>query len=121
MGALITALLWARTNWKLIAFAAALAALAFTGWRLYEAGEASATQKHQIATLKQDLANAELIQKMQRIALEGDQERAAEDAKKITTLNDRISDLNEYVESLADRDRECLSGADTDRLRDLWK
>ncbi|RWK75790.1 MAG: hypothetical protein EOR45_33190, partial [Mesorhizobium sp.] len=104
MGALITALLWAKTNWKLVAFAAVLAALAFTGWRLYEAGEASANQKHQIETLQADLKAAELARKVMTMALQADQQKAAEDAKKITTLNDRITDLNAYVESLADRD-----------------
>lgn len=38
----------------------------------------------------------------------------------IATLDKKIMELKAYVADLSDRDAECLSPADTERLRSLW-
>jgi hypothetical protein len=45
---------------------------------------------------------------------------ATEAAKRKDALSLQITGLNTYVDTLQDGLSECLSGADTDRLRDLW-
>ncbi|TPI67593.1 hypothetical protein FJ420_01925 [Mesorhizobium sp. B3-1-3] len=46
---------------------------------------------------------------------------ATEAAKRQVALTTKIDELNQYVDTLQDRDSVCLSGTDTERLRDLWK
>jgi endonuclease/exonuclease/phosphatase (EEP) superfamily protein YafD len=120
MGALLSALLWAKANWKVVLFALVLAALSFTGWRLYEAGKDAANQQHQIETLQANLAASEAARKLTDAALLADQQKAAADAIAFTELQKRKDALHDYAESISDGLRECLSGADVERLRNLW-
>lgn len=113
--------MWLIKNWKLVVLTAAFLALIGTGTALYQKGKAAARQVALIARLQEE--NDFLLDQARRFAksLEDHAARAREDAEHIAELNDRITSLDEYVETLEDRDRVCLSGPDVDRLRDLWK
>ncbi|RUU76440.1 hypothetical protein [Mesorhizobium sp. M7A.F.Ca.MR.362.00.0.0] len=117
---MLAILTWVVRNWKAIAFAAVMAALVFAGWRLYEAGKTEANQKHQIENLQANLEASERARKLTDAALLADQRKAAADALAFTELQKRKDALHDYAESISDGLRECLSGADVERLRDLW-
>jgi uncharacterized protein HemX len=113
-------LVWALKNWKAILTGLLLLALVLAGAAIYRAGKARADLEHSLQT-KTALANHYREQAIKVAGvLQQHNERAKVDAEKITQLNGRITSLNDYVETLQDRDRECLSGPDVDRLRDLW-
>ncbi len=114
-------MLWVLKNWKLVILTLSLLALSVTGIALYQKGKAEARQEQQIVSLKADLAIANRLMELTNETLKADQERAAKDAQAYTELSKRKAALNDYADSLADRDRECLSGADVDRLHGLWK
>lgn len=111
---------WLIKNWKVVAVLLLVAALAITGWKLYRAGGEAATVKAQLEN-QTNLADFYREQSVKFAAsLQDHAKRTQEDTAKITELNRRITSLNDYVDTLQDRDRECLSGPDVERLRDLW-
>lgn len=87
---------------------------------IYGKGRLDAKHASEIATLKNDLRTAEIVIKNEREARQQDAELAAEDARRRAALTLKIDGLNEYVETLEDANRECLSRDDVERLRDLW-
>lgn len=116
----MTLLLWGLRNWKLVALGAALVALMGTGWFLYDAGRDAANQRTRIVQLEEQVRTAALNIRLTKETLEADQLRARTAALAIAALNSKIGTLNDYADTLADRNRECLSGADVERLRHLW-
>lgn len=94
-------------------------AIALTGGAYFK-GRSDADQSITIASLEEQLAFNKALNDGFMKAAEEDAKEAAAAKERLTALDDRIKDLTDYAESLEDRDRECLSGADTDRLRDLW-
>ncbi len=113
-------MIWLLKNWKLVAFGAVVLALVVTGVKLYRAGASNATLAFELDASRK--ANELLWDKIKNRdeAAKAHVERTIADAQKITELNQRITSLNDYVDTLQDRDRECLSGPDVERLRDLW-
>lgn len=95
-------------------------ALSFTGLRLYQAGAEKATLAHKVATL--ELSNRILTDAVKEAAevLKADQVAAAASAIRLNELNKKVTSLDDYSSTLEDRLRECLTGVDVDRLRDLW-
>jgi hypothetical protein len=107
-------ILFLRKYWTHIAVVLALA-VAITA--IYQKGVSDAASRQ---TRKQLAAAIETI-KVTKAAY-------AEDAKALITskvreaeLDAQIGELSEYVSDLEDANHECLSGADTDQLRKLWK
>ena len=85
-------------------------------------GKGSLDSKHAaaLATIKDQLELSESLRKSEQAAYAADATIAKANADKLATLNSNIVGLNAYVDALQDADRECLSGADTDKLRQLW-
>lgn len=113
-------MIWLLRNWKLVALILTLLALFGSGVLIYQKGKAQARLEHQVETLTKRRDFWKEWAETSAEALAKHTERAQEDASKIASLTDRITDLNEYVETLEDRDRVCLSDPDVERLRDLW-
>jgi hypothetical protein len=57
---------------------------------------------------------------LERTARAADATAAAAQAKRLNDLTTKTTDLQEYANALEDAGRECLTGADIDRLRNLW-
>ncbi len=96
----------------------AILALIGTGFSLYQKGKAQALAEARTAHLEE--LNKFYREQAIRFAtsLEEHGKRAQADAKQIAQLKDRITSLDEYAESI--EDRECLAGPDVERLRNLW-
>lgn len=88
---------------------------------IYAKGQIDARHTAEVAQLTETLELTKRKLETERKAHTLDAEKAAKDAKQLSALETKIGDLNSYVETLEDADRECLSGADTERLRDLWR
>ncbi|KAA3452723.1 hypothetical protein C7I87_00660 [Mesorhizobium sp. SARCC-RB16n] len=88
---------------------------------IYGKGRLDAKHAAETALLKGNLKVAELNLKNEKDARLGDAILATEAAKRQAALSTKIDELNTYAETLEDANRECLSGADVERLRDLWK
>jgi hypothetical protein len=97
-----------------------LLALFVTGIALYQKGKAEARQEAAIVSLQAELKASEAARTVANEALLADQKAAALDAQRFTELSKRKAALDDYADNLADGLHECLSGADVDRLRDLW-
>jgi hypothetical protein len=97
-----------------------LAVLALVGV-IYGKGRLDAKHAAETALLKGNLKVAELNLKNEKDARQGDAILATEAAKRQAALTHKIDELDAYVDTLQDRDSVCLSGTDTERLRDLWK
>lgn len=67
---------------------------------------------------KQSIEAAQMVKRQK--ALETDAEMVVKSALAKLDLEIKIKDLDTYVRQLEDGNRECLSGADVGRLRDLW-
>ena len=88
---------------------------------IYGKGRLDAAHKAEMETVRQDLAVATETIRVEKEARREDAILATENSKRQAALNLKITGLEDYVETLQDRNRECLSGADADRLRDLWQ
>lgn len=112
---------WLLKNWKLVAFALVVIALAAAGWKLYRAGAANATLEYQV----QHLTSLKDFYREQSIkfseSLQDHAKRTQEDTARINELSKRITSLNEYAELAGVRDGACFDDTDTERVRDLWK
>ena len=97
-----------------------LAVLAVVGI-IYGKGRLDSKHAAELTTVKDQLATSEYLRKSEQAARVADAAKAAQDAAKVTQLNTQIDGLNAYVDALQDADRECLSGADNDKLRELWR
>jgi hypothetical protein len=97
-----------------------LAVLAVVGI-IYGKGRLDSAHKAELAAVQEQLVKAEILRKAEAAARAADTELAQAQAARLSQLNSDISGLNAYVDALQDADRECLSGADTDKLRQLWR
>lgn len=88
---------------------------------IYGKGRLDAKHASEMALLQGNLRIAEMNLKNEQDARQQDAILATEAAKRQVALNTKIDELNQYVDTLQDRDSVCLSGTDTERLRDLWK
>jgi hypothetical protein len=86
-------------------------------------GKGSLDSKHaaELQTVKDQLAVAQDTIELEKAVRAKDTVIAQHDAVFLTDLNTNIDGLNSYAKALPDADRECLSGADTDKLRALWR
>lgn len=84
-------------------------------------GKVEAQHKAELASVTSELNATKDQIKKEREARVADARLAQEAEARATELRAKISNLEEYADALADAGRECLSGADTERLRDLWK
>jgi hypothetical protein len=55
------------------------------------------------------------------IAIDKDRSIALENLQAAANVSAKVKEIGSYVDRNPQRSRECLSGADTERLRDLWK
>ena len=88
---------------------------------IYAKGRIDARHAAEVASIKRDLATAENVIQLEREARTADAALAHAQAQRINTLTAKSDAIQEYADALEDARRECLSGADSDRLRDLWK
>lgn len=88
---------------------------------IYAKGRMDAAHKAEVEELKGSLKHAIETADRERKARLADAILATENAKRKAALETKIGELDAYVESLEDRDRVCLDGRDTERLRDLWE
>ncbi|PLP55543.1 hypothetical protein CYK37_30090 [Mesorhizobium loti] len=88
---------------------------------VYGKGRLDAAHKAELRATQIELSAAVKVIEGERKARQQDAIRATEAAKRQASLNTKIDELNAYVDTLEDADRECLSGPDVERLRDLWK
>ncbi|RCL00949.1 MAG: hypothetical protein JSC189_001042 [Candidatus Tokpelaia sp. JSC189] len=72
--------------------------------------------ENQTALTNQYRKHAELW----RSTLEEYVERIKADAEKIIEFEEKVKDLDAYIQTLHDRDIVCLSDTDTGRVRRLW-
>ncbi|MBY5581850.1 hypothetical protein [Rhizobium leguminosarum] len=100
--------------------ASLLAVLAVVGI-IYGKGRLDSAHKAELASVKSELLEVKALRKLEQDARAADAALAKTQAKRLTHLSSEITGLNAYVDALQDADRECLSGADTDKLRQLWQ
>jgi hypothetical protein len=97
-----------------------LAVLALVGV-IYGKGRLDSKHAADMAVLQGNLRVVEMNLKNEQEARLSDAILATEAAKRQAALTHKVDELNQYVDTLQDADRECLSGPDVERLRDLWK
>lgn len=90
----------------------------FVGFNRYQINK---VHKAEIASLQHELKETRTSIEKERKARVADTRLAHEAAQKAAKLNTEIKSLEEYINTLEDANRECLSGADVERLRQLWK
>lgn len=88
---------------------------------IYGKGRLDSKHAAEMALLQGNLRVAEMNLKNEQDARQQDATLATEAAKRQAALHTKIDELNTYADTLEDANRECLSGADVERLRDLWK
>lgn len=86
-------------------------------------GKGRLDQKHalELSSVRTELATAQIVIAKEKEARLLDNEAAKAANLRLNELNSSISGLHAYVDALEDANSQCLSGADTDRLRTLWK
>lgn len=99
--------------------AAILAVLAVVGL-IYAKGQLDAKHEADLSAVRQELSSAKAQIEKERVARVADARLAKEAAQKAAELRAKISNLQEYADALEDANAQCLSSADTKRLRDLW-
>lgn len=87
---------------------------------IYAKGHLDAKHKAELADVQSQLSLAQTQINKEREARVADARLAQEAAARSAELKAKVTNLQEYVETLEDANRECLSGADTQRLRNLW-
>lgn len=87
---------------------------------IYAKGRLDTKHKLELASVQSQLRLAQTIIEKEREARVADARLAQEAAQKAADLKLKVTNLQEYVDALADAGRECLSSADTERLRDIW-
>ncbi|TCR92584.1 hypothetical protein [Rhizobium sp. BK376] len=97
-----------------------IAVLAVVGV-IYGKGRLDSKHAAETADLKDQLQLSETLRASEQKAYDADAVQAKANADKLTTLNSNIDGLNAYVATLKDAGRECLSGADNDKLHQLWR
>lgn len=105
---------------KLYGWIAGLVAVLAIIGVIYGKGRLDASHAASVASLQNDLKVSQEVVKREHEARTQDAILATEAAKRQTALKIKIDGLESYVDTLEDRDRQCLSGPDVDRLRDLW-
>ncbi|WP_349434246.1 hypothetical protein [Pararhizobium sp. A13] len=80
-----------------------------------------ATQEAAFKQTKLDLAQEKLLRTTEAAAYAADAERADAAYNRLRALNTRVEGVNDYVKVNPTSSNQCLDGADTDQLRDLWK
>jgi hypothetical protein len=88
---------------------------------IYAKGRIDSKHAAEIASIRDELATAELVIASDKAKRVSDANLAKEQAEKLWELKAHAQSIQEYADALEDAGRECLSGADNDRLRDLWK
>jgi hypothetical protein len=86
----------------------------------YLKGYSDADRSSEVTKLNSYIATVETMLKTEREARLADAKAAAAQAAKLNALTTKTTDLQEYANALEDAGRECLAGADADRLRNLW-
>ena len=107
-------ILFLKRYWTHIAVVLALA-VAITA--IYQKGVSDASARQ---TSKQLAVALESI-RVSREAYAKDSKALIASKVREAELDAQIGELSEYVSDLEDANHECLSGADTDQLRKLWK
>jgi hypothetical protein len=97
-----------------------LAVLAIVGI-IYGKGSLDSKHAAELKTVTDQLAIAQDTIALEKAVRAKDTVIAQANAVFLTDLNTNIDGLNSYAKALPDADRECLSGADTDKLRALWR
>ncbi|RWP18864.1 MAG: hypothetical protein EOR00_09510 [Mesorhizobium sp.] len=106
---------------KLYGWLAGLVALLAIVGVIYGKGRIDANHAIETAQLTETIELQRKAIEKEQAARKSDAIVASENAKRQAALQTKIGELNQYVETLEDADRECLSGADVERLRDLWR
>lgn len=83
-------------------------------------GYSVAKDKAELRTTQLELSQLYHDIAKEREARVADARLAQEAEARATELRAKISSLQEYTDALEDANAQCLSGADTKRLRDLW-
>lgn len=99
--------------------AAILAVLAVVGL-IYAKGHSEAKAKAELQATQLELSHLYYNIAKEREARVADARLAQEAEARATELRAKISNLQEYADALEDANAQCLSSADTKRLRDLW-
>jgi outer membrane murein-binding lipoprotein Lpp len=97
-----------------------LAVLAVVGI-IYGKGRLDSAHKAELASVTDQLTEAKQLRSLEQAARSADNGLAKAQATRLYQLSSDIDGLNAYVDALQDADRECLTGADTDKLRQLWQ
>ncbi|MDX0455494.1 hypothetical protein GOC72_18740 [Sinorhizobium medicae] len=105
---------------KLYGWLAGLAVILAVIGVIYGKGRLDASHAASVRQLTENIELAQRIIDTERNARNADAVLATEAAKRQAALNLKITGLESYVDTLQDRDRECLAGADVDELRNLW-
>jgi hypothetical protein len=87
----------------------------------YLKGKADADRSAEISQLTDAFLDMKTKRDIEMAARVADANLAKEQGKKLRELKAQAQSIQEYADALEDAGRECLSGADNDRLRDLWK
>ena len=106
---------------RIYAYLAGLLAIIAVVGVIYGKGRLDARHSAELAAVQSELSTAKGVIQAERAARLQDAILAAEAAKRQAALTTKIDELNDYVDTLQDRDSQCLTGADTERLRDLWQ
>lgn len=87
----------------------------------YLKGYSDADRSAEIALLNKAFTEVKLERDIEKAARVADAAKASAQAKRMLDLTTRTDELQEYANALEDAGRECLAGADTDQLRNLWR
>ncbi|WP_208179803.1 hypothetical protein J4T85_007850 [Sinorhizobium medicae] len=88
---------------------------------IYGKGRLDAKHAAEVDKLNSYIATVETLIATEREAREADAALASAQAVRLRELSAKSDAIQEYADALEDARRECLNGADSDRLRDLWK
>ncbi|KQR67871.1 hypothetical protein [Rhizobium sp. Leaf341] len=95
----------------------AVLAVILTVWAIYAKGVSDTKSAQAVEDLRVEKA----LRETEKAAYVADAERADAAYNRLRALNSKVEGLNDYVRINPTSGNQCLDGADTDQLRDLWK
>ena len=107
-------------RWRTVAGIAAVLLAGWAGWAGAEARWAARLAKVEAAHAQQIAAVREAEAAQAREAERIYAEQAKLDEARLASMQDRVRELNAYIDKKALPARRCLSGADSEKLRGLW-
>lgn len=108
-------------TWTLLRWIAPVVIVLAVVYAIYDRGRTNAEHAAEMTEVKRKLALSQTLAATERQRRENDARLAAEQARRMLELEAAANGLQVYADALEDANNECLSGDDTDKLRDFWR